>query len=726
MLLSRLLVRKVLFYKFTMVERFPYSYSIANIIFLFSFTLLGLAISLLLRKSGRMEAELDHVASFVRLSPDPIIETDEKGRITYINPAGQSKFSDILQQGPSHPIIKDIMALTELLKRGEEKCAKIETRLNGRVYEQRVSYIRETGRFQSHIEDITERKSYEEALIKSQSSLEEAQRIAHVGSWDWNIKTGELRWSAEVYRIFGTRPDEFQPSLETFLGSVHPEDREFVEKSIHEAIYQKKRYSIDHRIVWPDGSVHVVHEKGRVFYDEKGEPERMVGTVQDITRLKQTEELREDMARLKDSLISATLVISGKLDLVSIMKETLSASRRLTEAKYAAFSIVEGGEITLFMQEGMTEKEAKSIGTCPEGKGLLKLPLKERRAIRVSDIISHSNKSGFPDAHPPMKTFLGVPLIYGNDVLGSIYLTDRKGGEEFTQHDQEIIEMLAAHAAVAINNVRMYEQIKSFNIELEKKVRQRTKELEEAVRIAEEANRAKSEFLACMSHELRTPLNAIIGFSEVLQDQYFGKLNEKQAEYINDILESARHLLSLINDILDLSKIETGRTELEISSIDIEDLLQNSTIMIKEKVAKHNISLDLHISPELNGLKVEADERRLKQIMFNLLSNAAKFTPDGGSITVEARRDGDNVLISVADTGIGIEPDEQEKIFEEFYQARTNSGLHGKTPGTGLGLSIAKRLVEMHGGRIWAESEGIGKGSRFSFTIPIEHSSQNG
>ena len=229
-----------------------------------------------------------------------------------------------------------------------------------------------------------------------------------------------------------------------------------------------------------------------------------------------------------------------------------------------------------------------------------------------------------------------------------------------------------------------------------------------------------------MSHELRTPLNAILGFSEVLQDQYFGKLNEKQAEYINDILESARHLLSLINDILDLSKIETGRTELEISSIDIEDLLQNSTIMIKEKVAKHNISLDLHISPELNGLKVEADERRLKQIMFNLLSNAAKFTPDGGSITVEARMDGDNVLISVADTGIGIEPDEQEKIFEEFYQARTNSGLHGKTPGTGLGLSIAKRLVEMHGGRIWAESEGIGKGSRFSFTIPIEHSSQNG
>jgi len=233
---------------------------------------------------------------------------------------------------------------------------------------------------------------------------------------------------------------------------------------------------------------------------------------------------------------------------------------------------------------------------------------------------------------------------------------------------------------------------------------------------AEGASRAKSDFLASMSHELRTPLNAIIGFSEILQDKFFGDLTEKQAEYVNDILESGRHLLGLINDVLDLSKIEVGKMELNRTAIVLKDLLQSGMVMIKEKCAKHNIHLHLDKTENADGLKAEVDERRLKQVMFNLLSNAAKFTPDGGEIKIGIKEKEAEFEVSVEDTGIGIAPEHINKVFEDFYQVK--SGTTDKTAGTGLGLALTKRIVELHGGRIWAESGGAGKGSRFVFTLP--------
>jgi len=261
---------------------------------------------------------------------------------------------------------------------------------------------------------------------------------------------------------------------------------------------------------------------------------------------------------------------------------------------------------------------------------------------------------------------------------------------------------------------KLHQELKLLNLELEERVKERTSQLEEAVQVADVASRAKSDFLASMSHELRTPLNAVIGFSQVLQEQYFGKLNEKQAEYVTDILESSQHLLSLINDVLDLAKIEAGKMELELSKVIIKDLLGSSLIMIKEKALAHGISLDIDTTADLEYLKIMVDERRVKQVVFNLLSNAAKFTPDGGAIRIEGKKEGKELIISISDTGIGIAPEEQERVFEEFHQTSNN-----KTPGTGLGLTVTKSIVEMHGGRIWVESEGPGKGSRFTFTLPI-------
>jgi len=224
-----------------------------------------------------------------------------------------------------------------------------------------------------------------------------------------------------------------------------------------------------------------------------------------------------------------------------------------------------------------------------------------------------------------------------------------------------------------------------------------------------------------MSHELRTPLNAVIGFSQVLQDQSFGLLNEKQIEYVQDILESGKHLLELINDILDLSKVEAGKMELELSPVVVGDLLTGSLVMIKEKALAHGITLKTDIPEELSSFVMLTDERKFKQILFNLLSNASKFAPDGSAITLSARRitetKGEVIQVSVKDTGIGITPENQEKIFENFFQV--SSGLTSKTTGTGLGLPLARSFVKLHGGRMWVESEGDGKGSQFYFTLPV-------
>jgi GAF domain-containing protein/anti-sigma regulatory factor (Ser/Thr protein kinase) len=292
------------------------------------------------------------------------------------------------------------------------------------------------------------------------------------------------------------------------------------------------------------------------------------------------------------------------------------------------------------------------------------------------------------------RALLAVPLLHENRLVGGLVMSRRTPGE----FPREVVDLLIAfgtQSALAIQNARLF-------LEIEDKSRQ-----------LEVASQHKSEFLANMSHELRTPMNAILGFSEVLVDGMFGEINDKQAEYLSDILESGRHLLSLINDILDLSKIEAGRMELEPDDFDLPSAIDNALTLVRERAGRRGITLGREIDGRVGMIR--GDERKVKQVVLNLLSNAIKFTPEGGRIDVRCGVNEGRVEVSVTDTGVGIASEDQEAVFEEFRQVGT---ADKKVEGTGLGLALSRKFVELHGGRIWVKSE-LGHGSTFTFTLPV-------
>jgi signal transduction histidine kinase len=298
------------------------------------------------------------------------------------------------------------------------------------------------------------------------------------------------------------------------------------------------------------------------------------------------------------------------------------------------------------------------------------------------------------------RTALAMPLFRKGVPIGALFLR-RREVRPFSTKEIALLQTFADQAVIAIENVRLFTELAASNREIAEKSHQ-----------LEVASQHKSEFLANMSHELRTPLNAVIGFSEVLLQRMFGELNDKQDEYLKDIYASGQHLLSLINDILDLSKIEAGRMELEMTDFDFPTTLDSSLTLIRERAGRRGIALHLSVDERLGQMR--ADERKIRQVVLNVLSNAIKFTPEGGRIEVAAVPRDEFVEVSVSDTGVGIAPEDQEAVFEEFRQVGTAAK---KVEGTGLGLALSRKFIELHGGRIWVQSQ-VGIGSTFTFSIP--------
>jgi signal transduction histidine kinase/signal transduction protein with GAF and PtsI domain len=391
--------------------------------------------------------------------------------------------------------------------------------------------------------------------------------------------------------------------------------------------------------------------------------------------------------------------ISGSIaDTKPVFAKILASCERLFEGELVGITLADGDTVRLAAYHG------------PRGEQLEKVyPLPLTRESGTGWAILNAQIAHFPDIEaegvPPgvvagcrtlkVRAIVFAPMLFEGKGIGAIWVARAQPGA-FTDKQIAQLRTFADQAVIAIQNARLFREIQEKSAQLEV------------------ANKHKSDFLANMSHELRTPLNAIIGFSEVLSDRMFGEVNEKQAEYLKDIHESGRHLLSLINDILDLSKIEAGRMELELSSFDLPGAVSNAMTLVRERAQRHGIQLGLDMDPRLGEL--QADERKVKQILLNLLSNAVKFTPDGGKVDVCTRKTDGKIEIAVRDTGIGIAPEDYAAVFEEFKQVGRD--YTRKAEGTGLGLALTKRLVELHGGEISLESE-PGKGSTFTVKLPL-------
>src|SRR5215468_906421 len=412
-----------------------------------------------------------------------------------------------------------------------------------------------------------------------------------------------------------------------------------------------------------------------------------------------TGELTRSVGELR-ALGEVSQALSSTLDVDVVLNTIVTRANDLLGADGCTiFEYDEGTEqfhlrATRNLEPGLVEL-ARGTPLRKGDQGILgQLPL-GRQAVQVPDITAGSYSSPISDAliQAGYRAVVAVPLIREDHLIGALTM-NRKTPGEFAPETMDLLQTFATQSALAIQNARLFREIE-----------QKSRELEAA-------SQHKSEFLANMSHELRTPLNAIIGFSEVLEEEAGDLDGGRLVPDLQKIAVAAKHQLSLINDILDLSKVEAGRMELEITAFDLDSAIDNALTLVRERASRRDIALGRAINEQLGT--IHADERKVKQVLLNLLSNALKFTPEGGHIDVRAAINEGIAEISVTDTGVGIAPEDQETIFEEFRQVGT---ADKKVEGTGLRLALARKFIELHGGRIWVKSQ-IGQGSTFTFTLP--------
>jgi signal transduction histidine kinase len=336
----------------------------------------------------------------------------------------------------------------------------------------------------------------------------------------------------------------------------------------------------------------------------------------------------------------------------------------------------------------------KDLPVKPERSTAVGRALLEGRAVHIPDVRADSEYSFEAQRFDTYRTVLGVPMLREGVPIGVLALT-RSEVRPFTDKQIELVSTFADQAAIAIENVRLFDEIQDKSRQLA------------------EASQHKSQFLANMSHELRTPLNAILGYTELMADGAYGEPSEKMLGVLKRLESNGKHLLGLINDVLDLSKIEAGQLVLELSDYSVQDIAQTVRSTLEPLAADKKLAFKVEVAPQLRPGR--GDGRRLTQVLINLVGNAIKFT-DAGEVVIKAEANNGSFKVSVRDTGPGISDADQAKLFQEFQQA--DNTITRKKGGTGLGLAISKRIIEMHGGKIWIDST-VGQGSTFTFTVPI-------
>jgi len=406
------------------------------------------------------------------------------------------------------------------------------------------------------------------------------------------------------------------------------------------------------------------------------------------------------------------------LELEQVLSNALDRVMQLMAVDSGAILLAneQKGELSMVARGGVSTAFLEKLKKLPSSNNITGRLILSGMPVVIEDTAKYPQLADSLIREEGLQSIAAVPLRSSGHIIGTLIIASRNL-HSFNSGEIHLLNTIGEGLGPALKNAELYEVLRGKNRQLDEQnqeLRSRQRKLVEKSREVEVASRLKSEFLANMSHELRTPLNVVIGFSELLLDQVPGPVNKKQRECLADILSSGRHLLGLIDQVLDLSKIESGRTELKLAEVALPEVIESlKNTMLPILKPKRQI-LDIRIEEGLPA--VSADKAKLRQVFFNLLSNSSRFTPEGGRIEIKAVSNGTHCQVSVSDNGIGIKKEDQERIFEPFCQL-DNTPARGSN-GTGLGLVVVKQIVEKHGGRVWVESE-YGKGSRFSFTLPL-------
>jgi len=392
-----------------------------------------------------------------------------------------------------------------------------------------------------------------------------------------------------------------------------------------------------------------------------------------------------------ERLLAATVAISAEHRLDQVLQHVVDSARAVVESRFAALAVLaeDGGGLVQFITAGLSPGERERIGPLPVGKGLLGLVIRERRPIRIDDVASHPEAAGFPPNHPRMTSFLGVPIQGRDAVLGHLYLTDKLGAGAFSEEDEAIAVMLAAQAAVAVENARLYEETHRLLAQLQALQRQR------------------DQFFAMINHELRNALTGVFGWAEQLLR---GKSDVAIQRAAREVYESAERTIALMNNLLDLSRLDAGKVQAVFRETDVRQVVQRATAVVVPAADAKRITIREEYPDSVPPLRT--DSLRLEQILINLLSNAVRHSRQGEDVVVRCEATVDEMLFHVIDRGPGISSEHQGKIFEPFIRVDPDSGL-----GSGLGLPVSRRMAELLGGRLTVSSA-LGRGATFTLAVP--------
>jgi PAS domain S-box-containing protein len=516
------------------------------------------------------------------------------------------------------------------------------------------------------VRDAGIRRSHREMVSRYQLLVERLPMIVYMNPVDARTSTTYI--SPQIQTILGFSPEEWLADPKFWQTRLHPDDREKVMKEMERSERAKDAANLEYRMLDREGRVVWFHDQAVLVRDDQGRPQYWQGLKVDITQRKEAEtQARQSEERFSKAFRASPIAIS------------------ITRLSDGLFADVNDSFLRMldYSREEVIGRTALDLGIFAD--------VKERTAF-----IQMLREQG--------------------QVIDYEMSTHTKSGEKLhVLFSTEIIDLNGESYALATvlditDRKRAEEEVLKLNAELERRVQERTVQLERALR-------AKDEFLANMSHELRTPLNAILGLSESLSEHIAGPLNEKQDRYVKTISESGTHLLSLINDILDLARIDSGQVVLNISGVDVQQVCQASLRMINQQALKKHLQVKFEIDQEITSIWV--DERRIKQILVNLLSNAVKFTPSGGELGLDVHGDRreKRVMFTVWDHGIGIRESDLDRLFQPFVQL--DSSLAREATGTGLGLALVAQMARLHGGSVSVESQ-LDEGSRFTVTLPWE------